>query len=115
MINELKDIDAIAQNNERLEFEPTPKCNIDQIPEEELKKWQRECEIDSLRRKIRQDMMDYKLLHTDQNIGVDGEESYLFRSGSDPYFHGVRNFFALYLEKQIDNNLMELKKLIQGE
>lgn len=110
----------MTQEKERLNPQPqlVYREELPIMSEEELqeaKSFKRECEIDSLRRKIRQDMMDYKLLHTDQNIGVDAEESYLFRSGSDPYFHGVRNFFALYLEKQIDNNLMELKKLIQGE
>ena len=66
-----------------------------------------------LRNEIRQDMKDYKLLYTNENIGTDLAKSLLFGAGNSLCLNEVRFLFANYLNQQIDKNLTKLKKLIE--
>ncbi len=69
--------------------------------------------ITELRDEIRQDMKDYKLLYTKENVGTELATSFLF-GGDDPYIlNKVRSFFCDYLDQQIDKNITKLKKLIE--
>lgn len=69
--------------------------------------------ITELRDEIRQDMKDYKLLYTNENIGTDSAKSLLFGAGNSVCLNEVRFLFANYLNQQIDKNLTKLKKLIE--
>jgi len=64
--------------------------------------------IEVLREKIRQDMMDYKLAYS--------RESYPDKRGYFLLFNTeIDRWFSDYLEEQIDSNIAELKKRIEGE
>lgn len=65
--------------------------------------------IRNLREEIRRDMEDYKLLWTDEYIGVEAGTLYLFRTEDND----LRFWFSQYLSKEIDNNLLKLKELVE--
>lgn len=63
-----------------------------------------------LREEIRQDMKDYKLLWTDEYVGVAAEPRYLFNRQKN---NDIRLWFSKYLHKQINSNLLKLKQLVE--
>jgi len=77
------------------------------MSEQEARKY---TSIRMLREEIRRDMEDYKLLWTDEYVGVVTEAVYLFNRKKD---NDLRFWFSKYLDKQIDNNLSKLKELVE--
>ena len=65
--------------------------------------------IEELRTKIRQDMMDYKLLWSDSNSG----DCWLFKS--DVFDEGSFEFFDRHLADQIEINLGNLKEMLENQ
>lgn len=87
-----------------------PERNVNTIGPKDQEKWEIEWDINNLRTEIRKDMNDYKLLWTDEYVGIDREAVYLFNRKKD---NDLRFWFSKYLDKQIDNNLSKLKELVE--
>ena len=58
-------------------------------------------------------MQDYKLLWTDEHLGIQVPHRWLFGESREKHnMNDIRSFFSEYLNERIDSNITRLKKLI---